>query len=80
MIRTDSPALVVFAIRMQFDIVPELYPLVNIQKTMDNHIFFIGKSTLNGPCSIAMVNHQRVSIWWVVSNSLLSDGMLTPNL
>ena len=39
MIRTDSPALVVFGIRIQFDIVPELYPLVNIQKTMDNHDF-----------------------------------------
>ena len=24
-----------------------------LQKTMDNHYFVIGKSTINGPCSIA---------------------------
>ena len=27
---------------------PVIYPPVNIQKTMENHIFFMGKSTING--------------------------------
>ena len=38
----------------------EIYPPVNIQKTMENHIFLIGKPSINGPFSIAMLNYQRV--------------------
>ena len=33
----------------------QMYPLVNIQKTMENHLFIIGKSTINGQFSIAML-------------------------
>ena len=39
------------------------YPLVNIQKTMENHHFSWGKTgkpTINGPFSIAMLVYQRV--------------------
>ena len=36
------------------------YPLVNIQKNYGKSPFFMGKSTINGPCSIAMLNYQRV--------------------
>jgi hypothetical protein len=33
------------------------YPLVNIQKAMENHHFYIGQSTIStGPFSIAMLN------------------------
>ena len=35
---------------------PRLYPLVNCPITMENHIFLMGKSTINGPFSIAMLN------------------------
>ena len=38
-----------------------LYPLVNIQKAMENHYFLMGKSTINGPFSIAMLVYQRVT-------------------
>ena len=39
------------------------YPLVNIQKTnWKDPPFSVGKSTINGPCSIAMLNYQRVTI------------------
>ena len=45
-----------------------IYPLVNIQQTMENHgtsPFWMGKSTINGPCSIAMLNDRRVGDrWW----------------
>ena len=39
------------------------YPLVNIQKTMENHhANKMGTSTIStGPFSIAMLNYQRVS-------------------
>ena len=36
------------------------YPLVNSHITMENQNFLIGKSTINGPCLIAMLNYQRV--------------------
>ena len=42
------------------------YPLVNVQKNDGKCTFLIGKSlnqhksTINGPCSIAMLNYQRV--------------------
>ena len=35
------------------------YPLVNFYITVENHLFS-GKSTINGACSIAMLNYQRV--------------------
>ena len=38
-----------------------LYPLVNIQKTMENHHFEWENSLFLWPCSIAMLNYQRVS-------------------
>ena len=44
------------------------YPLVNIQKTMENHHFLIGKSTINyRPFSIAMLVITRgfVGIYWI---------------
>ena len=34
--------------------------LVKIQKTMEHHHLYIGKSTINGPFSIAVLNYQRV--------------------
>ena len=37
------------------------YPLVNIQKTMENHHFIAGKIHQNWPFSIAMLNYQRVT-------------------
>ena len=39
----------------------QMYPLVNIQKTMESHLFIIGKSTINGQFSIAMLVYQRAS-------------------
>ena len=42
------------------------YPLVNVQKNDGKCTFLIGKSlnqhksTINGPCSIAMLNYQKV--------------------
>ena len=39
------------------------YPLVNIQKTMENHLFD-GKIHYKSPCSIAMLNYQRVRKKW----------------
>jgi hypothetical protein len=39
----------------------EIY-LVNIQKTMENHHYSWEKSLFLWPCSIAMLNYQRVSI------------------
>ena len=41
-----------------------IYPLVNITITMENHgksPFVMGKSTINGPFSIAMLVYQRVT-------------------
>jgi hypothetical protein len=43
------------------------YPLVNIQKTMDNHHFSWEKPLYLLPFSIAMLVYQRVcciAIWW----------------
>ena len=40
-----------------------IYPLVNIQKTMEKHHFLMGKSTINDPCSMAMLVYQRVYIY-----------------
>ena len=37
------------------------YPLVNIQKTMENHHFSWVNSLFLWPCSIAMIVYQRVS-------------------
>ena len=37
------------------------YPLVNIQKAMENHYFY-GKIHYKWPCSIAMLNYQRVPV------------------
>ena len=28
---------------------------------MENHNFFMGKSTINGPCSVAMLVYQRIN-------------------
>ena len=39
---------------------PEIYPLVNIQKTMENHHFLWENSLFLWPFSIAMLNYQRV--------------------
>jgi len=39
----------------------QVYPLVNIQKTMENHHFIAGKIHQNWPFSIAMLNYQRVT-------------------
>ena len=39
-----------------------IYPLVNVYITMINHHFIAGKThDFNGPVSIAMLNHQRVT-------------------
>ena len=38
------------------------YPLVNSHIAMENHQFLVGKSTINGPFSIAMLVYQRVSL------------------
>jgi hypothetical protein len=37
------------------------YPLVNIQQNYGTSPSLIGKSTINGPFSIAILNYQRVS-------------------
>ena len=39
----------------------DMIPSGNIQKTMENHHLWIGKSTINGVCSIATLNYQRVT-------------------
>ena len=36
------------------------YPLVNIRKTMENHHAINGKTHYKWPCSIAMLNYQRL--------------------
>ena len=52
----------------------QLYPLVNIQKTMENHHldpFGISKSTVNEPFSIekTVSHYQRLaSFWWSLSH------------
>ena len=38
-----------------------MYPLVNIQKTVEKSTSLIGKSTVSGPSSIAMLNYQNVT-------------------
>ena len=43
-----------------------IYPLVNCYITMEDHNFqwdSMGKSTINGPFSIAILNYQRVLVW-----------------
>ena len=41
------------------------------------HHFWMGKSTINGPCSIAMLNYQRVSLSIALSKSSLPEGILS---
>ena len=37
-----------------------IYPLVNVYMAMENHhLYIIGKSTINGPFSIAMLNSKE---------------------
>ena len=39
------------------------YSLVDVNMTVDNHHFVMGKLTIStGPFSIAMLNYQRVSL------------------
>jgi hypothetical protein len=50
----------------RLEILPDLkeYPLVNIQKTSKNYgksRFLMGKNDYKWPCSIAMLNYQRVT-------------------
>ena len=53
------------------------YPLVNIQETMENQHFLMGKSTIStGPCSIAMSNYPRVP-QMTLRNSRNSPGPST---
>jgi hypothetical protein len=40
-----------------------IYPLVNIQKTMERSTIVNGKTHYKWPCSIAILNYQRV-VWW----------------
>ena len=40
------------------------YPLVNIQKAMENHHAINGKSHYKWPFSIAMLVHQRVVLFF----------------
>ena len=40
-----------------------IYPLVNVYIAMENHHFKFGKSTINGPFSMAMLNYQRVVVY-----------------
>ena len=49
------------------------YPLVNMYMTMDRSTMFIGKTHVisTGPCSIAMLNYQRVVDW-------VLEGMTLP--
>ena len=39
-----------------------VYPLVNIQKTMENHHFQWENPLFQWSCSIAMLNYQRVIV------------------
>ena len=52
-----------------------IYPLVNIQKTMENHHAINGKIHYKWPFSIAMLNYQRVDVffWLLVFVSVLCD-------
>ena len=38
----------------------EIYPLVMTNIAMENHHFLIGKPSINGPFSMAMLNNQMV--------------------
>ena len=44
-----------------------IYPLVNIQKTMENHHFSWENSLFLWQFSIAMLNYQRVCIFNIIS-------------
>ena len=37
--------------------------------------WFMGKSTMNGPCSIAMLNHQRVTVYSCLIHMLITSNV-----
>jgi hypothetical protein len=48
---------------------------------MENHVFLMGKSTINRPFSIAMLNYQRVSLlvmFWSYQQLFGLVGMVAP--
>ena len=66
---TNSYQLVQLFVHPEYDMVlPHVdqliqwtfYVLFGKRTAMQNHHFLIGKSTINGPCSMAMLNYQRV--------------------
>ena len=55
-----------------------MYSLVNVYITTENHhVFFLGQTTKNGPCSLAMLNNHRAM---VIQHLLGSFGGIHPRL
>ena len=53
------------------------YPPVN-SKNYGKSLFFIGKSTINGPCSIVMFVYQRVTMTYNYMTYLGGDILIGP--
>ena len=53
----------------------DVYPLVNVYITMENHHFHWELLLFLWPCSIAMLNYQRVREYFVGCNQMYHMGM-----